>query len=64
MFLLCLSSPTIVLFTLTPLSGRRRFGRSCRRGDTTRNLIRVWVHKYEEGAFDDDGEAADLIQEY
>lgn len=30
----------------------------------TRNLIRVWVRKYGEGAFDDDAEAADLIQEY
>ena len=29
-----------------------------------RQLIRVWVRKYEEGAFDDDAQAADLIQEY
>ena len=30
----------------------------------SRNLIRIWVRKYEEGAFDDDAQAADLIQEY
>ena len=30
----------------------------------SRNLIRIWVRKYEEGAFDDDARAADLIQEY
>ena len=29
-----------------------------------RNLIRVWVAKYEAGAFDDDAKAADLIQAY
>jgi hypothetical protein len=27
-------------------------------------LIRIWVSKYEEGAFDADAQAADLIQEY
>jgi transposase len=32
--------------------------------DISRNLIRVWVEKYEAGAFDDDARAADLIQEY
>ena len=32
--------------------------------DVSRNLIRIWVRKYEEGAFDDDAQAADLIQEY
>jgi transposase-like protein len=35
-----------------------------KRHDVTRNLIRVWVRKYEEGAFDDDAQTADLIQEY
>ncbi len=34
------------------------------RHDVSRNLIRIWVRKYEEGAFDDDAQAADLIQEY
>ena len=33
-----------------------------KRHDLCRNLIRVWVAKYETGAFDDD--AADLIQVY
>ena len=35
-----------------------------RRHDVSRNLIRIWVQKYEQGAFDDDAQAADLIQEY
>ncbi len=35
-----------------------------KRHDVSRNLIRIWVHKYEQGAFDDDAQAADLIQEY
>ena len=37
----------------------RRSGTTCRR-----NLIRIWVAKYEAGAFDDDAQAADLLQEY
>ncbi len=32
--------------------------------DVSRNLIRIWVRKYEQGAFDDDAQAADVIQEY
>ena len=35
-----------------------------KRHDVSRNLIRIWVQKYEQGAFDDDAQAADLIQEY
>jgi len=35
-----------------------------KRHDISRQLIRVWVQKYEGGAFDDDARAADLIQEY
>ena len=35
-----------------------------KRHDLSRNLIRIWVAKYETGAFDDDAEAADLLQEY
>ena len=34
------------------------------RHDISRNLIRVWVAKYEAGAFDDDARAADVIQAY
>jgi transposase len=32
--------------------------------DVSRNLIRIWVRKYEEGVFDEDAQAADVIQEY
>lgn len=35
-----------------------------KRHDIQRQLIRVWVSRYEEGALDDDAQAADLIQEY
>jgi transposase-like protein len=34
------------------------------RHDLSRNLIRIWVAKYEAGALDEDARAADLIQEY
>jgi len=32
--------------------------------DISRQLIRIWVSKYEAGALDDDAQAADLLQEY
>lgn len=32
--------------------------------DVSRQLIRVWLEKYETGEFDDDAQAADLIQQY
>ncbi|HQT65956.1 MAG TPA: hypothetical protein PLT25_10875 [Acidocella sp.] len=35
-----------------------------KRHDISRQLIRVWVGKYEAGALDDDVQAADLPQEY
>src|SRR5918995_523814 len=35
-----------------------------KRHDLSRNLIRIWVAKYEAGAFDADAESADLLQEY
>lgn len=35
-----------------------------KRYDLSRTLIRVWIQKYETGAFDDDARAADLIAEY
>lgn len=35
-----------------------------KRHDISRDLIRVWVEKYETGAFDEDARAADLIQAY
>jgi transposase len=34
------------------------------RHDLSRNLIRIWVQKYEAGAFDEDAGAADRRQEY
>ena len=33
------------------------------RHDISRNLIRIWVRKFEAGAFDDDAQAADLLQD-
>ena len=35
-----------------------------KRHDISRNLIRVWVEKYEAGALDEDARAADLLQSY
>src|SRR5215471_6783979 len=35
-----------------------------KRHDVSRNLIRIWICKYEAGAFDDDFHAADLLQEH
>jgi transposase-like protein len=35
-----------------------------KRHDISRQLIRIWVGKYEAGALDDDVQAADLLQEY
>src|SRR6202142_4354292 len=34
------------------------------RHDISRQLIRIWVGKYEAGALDDDVQAADPLQEY
>ena len=34
------------------------------RHDISRNLIRIWVQKFEAGALDEDAAAAGLIQEY
>src|SRR6266516_6112098 len=35
-----------------------------KRHDISRQLIRVWVQKYETGGLDEDAQAADLLQEY
>ncbi len=35
-----------------------------KRHDIRRNLIRVWVQKFEAGDFDEDAAAADLLQQY
>ena len=45
------------------LSGETLHGLA-KRHDISRNLIRVWVEKYEAGVFDDDARAADLLQAY
>jgi transposase-like protein len=34
------------------------------RHDISRQLIRIWVGKYEAGALDEDVQAADMLQEY
>ncbi len=35
-----------------------------KRHDISRNLIRLWVARFEAGAYDEDNRAAELIQEY
>jgi transposase len=45
------------------LAGETLHGLS-KRHDICRNVIRVWVQKYEAGAVNEDVEAADLLQQY
>ena len=45
------------------LSGETLHGLA-KRHDLSRNLIRIWVQKYEAGGLDEDAAAADMIQEY
>ena len=45
------------------LAGESLHGLS-RRHDVSRNLIRIGVAKFEDGAFDEEIEAAGLLQEY
>jgi transposase len=35
-----------------------------KRHDICRNLIRIWVQKYEVGEFDEDAQTADPLQQY
>ena len=35
-----------------------------KRHDLSRNLIRIWVKKYQEGAYDEEGRSIWLIHEY
>jgi transposase-like protein len=35
-----------------------------KRHDLCRNLVRIWVRKYEAGEYDDDARAADTLQEF
>ena len=45
------------------LSGETLHGLA-KRHDLSRNLIRIWVEKYETGALDDDARAADLVHKH
>src|SRR6202040_1060619 len=45
------------------IAGETLHGLAARHG-VSRNLIRVWVMKFEAGVFDEDAEAAGLLQEY
>ena len=45
------------------IAGETLYGLS-KRHDISRQLIRVWVQKYEAGALDEDAQAADLLQGY
>ena len=45
------------------LAGETLHGLSLRH-DISRQLIRIWVGKFEAGALDDDVQVADLLQEY
>ncbi len=46
------------------LSGEVSLHGLAKRNDICRNLIRVWVEKYERGEFDEDAEAANLLEQY
>jgi hypothetical protein len=35
-----------------------------KRHDLSRNLIRIWIEKFEAGEYDDEAHAADLLQEH
>lgn len=35
-----------------------------KRYDLSRNLIRIWIQRYEAGALDEDAVAADLVEQY
>lgn len=45
------------------LAGETLYGLA-RRHDICRNLIRIWVRKFEAGEFDEDAVAIDLVQQY
>lgn len=52
-----------VRFPKEYLAGKTLHGLS-NRHDISRQLIRVWVEKYQAGALDEDAVAADLLQTY
>jgi transposase-like protein len=45
------------------IAGETLYGLA-KRHDLSRQLIRVWIEKYEAGGLDEDAQAADLLQEY
>jgi len=45
------------------LAGETLHGLS-KRHDLSRNLIRIWVQRFETGVFDEDAVAADLVEQY
>ena len=46
------------------LSGEVSLHGLAKRHDVCRNLIRIWVEKYERGEFDGEMEAANLLEQY
>ncbi len=46
------------------LSGEIPLARLARQHDISRNLIRVWITKYEAGEFDDEQVQGDLLARY
>jgi transposase len=46
------------------LSGEVSLHGLAKRTDICRNLIRVWVERYERGELDDEVEAANLLEQY
>ena len=46
------------------LSGEVSLFGLAKRHDICRNLIRVWIEKYERGEFDSEVEAANLLEQY
>jgi transposase-like protein len=45
------------------MAGATLYGLS-KRHNLSRQLIRLWVQRYEAGSLDEDAQAADLLQEY
>ena len=46
------------------LSGHETLHGLSRKHDISRNLIRVWITKYEAGQFDEEVELASMLEEY
>jgi transposase-like protein len=49
---------------VTGVSGRRDAARASKRHNVSRNLIRIWVDKFQAGALDEDVASADLLETY